>query len=334
MNVATVAYQDPAAIADAYGRVVPLRSFRNLSDDRCLHRLGAVRIRRISLMSLTATPHRIALHDSGHLNLVVCFGGHSQFQGDLQEVATPGRSQVVRCVPGGAALLPVGDLHVEGAHCLALVRFRPAAVAAAAASMAGVEGWDASQSRVFEQFPAQSLPATAPQARVLHSLLRSIDHCLASDPWLAAHLGLDDVLLRTVATWLQPQLVQPSQEATAPPSARSGPRRQPFDDLLEYIRANLDQPLRLSDLEVRSHYSRRALQYAFRQRLGTTPKQWIREQRLQRAMAQLRRVEEKPSIREVAQACGYRHIGHFSSDFKHMYGHTPREVLGCDAPAP
>ena len=32
--------------------------------------------------------------------------------------------------------------------------------------------------------------------------------------------------------------------------------RGSFDELIDYIRANLDQPLRLSDLEARSHYSK------------------------------------------------------------------------------
>ncbi|MFM9089939.1 MAG: hypothetical protein ACKOPT_17785, partial [Cyanobium sp.] len=84
-----------------------------------------------------------------------------------------------------------------------------------------------------------------------------------------------------------------------------------FDELLDYIRAHLDQPLRLSDLEARSFYSRRALQYAFRDKLNTTPLQWIREQRLSRA---------------VAQACGYRQTSRFSTDFKRCFGLTPSQA--------
>jgi len=99
-----------------------------------------------------------------------------------------------------------------------------------------------------------------------------------------------------------------------------------FDELIDTIRANLDQPLRLSDLEARSHYSSCALQYAFRERLGCTPRQWIREQRLEKAMRQLEQGARGSSIQAIALACGYRHAGHFSSDFRKHFGLTPSAV--------
>jgi transcriptional regulator GlxA family with amidase domain len=125
-----------------------------------------------------------------------------------------------------------------------------------------------------------------------------------------------------VATMLQPALLvqEPARDLQR---WRERDGRQAFDELIDYIRANLDQPLHLSELEARSHYSSRALQYAFRQRLGCTPRQWIREQRLERAMAQLELGGRGCSIRMIALACGYRHMGLFSSDFKKRFGLTP-----------
>ena len=101
--------------------------------------------------------------------------------------------------------------------------------------------------------------------------------------------------------------------------------RRSFDDLIDYIRAHLDQPLRLSDLEAQSHYSRRALQYAFRERLNSTPKQWIREQRLALALEELRR-EPRRSIQAVALSCGYLRVSHFSQDFKTRFGISPSQA--------
>lgn len=317
-HVATITYQDPLAIAEAYGRIVPVQSFQSLVAERnCLHRLGAVQINRISLTSCVATPHRIAVGDSGDLHLLLCLDGRSH---------TQYRMQTIPCHSGGAALLPVGGFLGEGAHHLAVLRFKPTALAAAGAAMAGVEGWSSAQSRAFARFTPCSLPADAPQARALHSLVRSLDHCLGINASLAIQLGLDDVILRSVAAWLMPAVLGDKQQGNRAGTACTRRSGDPFDALIDYIRANLDQPLRLSDLEARSHYSRRALQYAFRQRLGTTPKQWIREQRLRQAMAQLGEQERRFRVREVALACGYRHLGHFSSDFRKLYGCSPREV--------
>ena len=102
--------------------------------------------------------------------------------------------------------------------------------------------------------------------------------------------------------------------------------RDAFDDLIDYIRANLDQPLRLSDLEARSHYSRRSLQYGFQDRFVCSPKQWIREQRLTLALEQLQADGKRPTVKNVVIACGYLNSAHFCSDFKRLYGITPLQV--------
>jgi AraC-like DNA-binding protein len=157
-----------------------------------------------------------------------------------------------------------------------------------------------------------------------------MDQCLGSDPKLARNLTLDDVILRFVAGWLMPSPWRNGVKRDAQAMACISRSRDSFDALIDYIRANLDQPLRLSDLEARSHYSRRALQYAFRQRLGATPKQWIREQRLRKAVAQLGQPSPKRLVSEIALDCGYRNLGHFSSDFRRLYGCSPSEMRGTN----
>jgi hypothetical protein len=177
------------------------------------------------------------------------------------------------------ALLPPAEIRCEGFHNLAVVRMDPAAVAGAAAAMAGVDGWSGQQSRAFVNFPAQSLPPAAPLARTLHCLLASIDCCLESEPRLAAHLAFDDVLLYSKAGWLRPELLEQDQET------------------------------------------------AVRERFDTSPKQWIRAQRLRKAMELLRQRPENRSVREVAHTCGYTHMEHFSRQFKELQGCKPSEVM-------
>lgn len=84
-------------------------------------------------------------------------------------------------------------------------------------------------------------------------------------------------------------------------------------------------------MEARSLYSRLALQDAFREKLGTTPIAWIREQRLAKAKQQLEsHAAPALSIKAVALGCGYRHMGLFCSDFKRRLGshHRQNGALG------
>ncbi|MEB3156975.1 MAG: hypothetical protein VKO26_06010 [Cyanobacteriota bacterium] len=78
------------------------------------------------------------------------------------------------------------------------------------------------------------------------------------DHRLPARLGLDDVLHRLVAAHLDPALLEEGPADRERAHTREG--KSAIDDPLDDIRHNLDQPLRLSDLEARSHSSRRALQ--------------------------------------------------------------------------
>lgn len=162
------------------------------------------------------------------------------------------------------------------------------------------------------------------QARQIHALVRYIDACAAVDHALPATLGLDDVLHRQVAALLDPMLLLEAPGDRQRLATREG--RHAFDALIDYIRQNLDQPLRLSDLEVRSHYSRRTLHYAFRKAFNSTPKQWIREQRLTAAMEILKASEGSLSVQGVALAFGYHNVSHFSADFERQFGLSPSQV--------
>ena len=200
----------------------------------------------------------------------------------------------VRPHPGGVLasrassclLLPSGPTDLWGGASSVVMALEPADLARAAAAMAGKASTFAPSEGAapgISQFQARELSVL--QARQLHALLQHLDTCLGSHPALPARLGLDDVLLRLVVSWLQPQLLEETAADRRRIHGRAG--GSSFDELIDTIRANLDQPLRLSDLEARSHYSSRALQYAFREQLGCTPRQWIREQRLEQALAQL-----------------------------------------------
>jgi len=133
-------------------------------------------------------------------------------------------------------------------------------------------------------------------------------------------LRLDDLIRRLMVMLLVPDLLDASTEVST--------AEQPFvhASLVEWVLAHLHEPISLSDLEQRSHYSRRSLQIAFKQRFGCGPMQWLRRQRLAKARSLLENPARWGSIFEVALACGYLSQACFSRDFHSRYGEPPSAV--------
>jgi AraC-like DNA-binding protein len=78
---------------------------------------------------------------------------------------------------------------------------------------------------------------------------------------------------------------------------------------------------RLAD---RLKVSRRHLQRIFAAQLGRSPQDWLKEQRLIRAR---RMLQNARTVKEVAHSLGFRHVSHFSRDFKQRFGIAPSALL-------
>lgn len=136
-------------------------------------------------------------------------------------------------------------------------------------------------------------------------------------------LNIDDLIYRTLALLLCPNLAQIVQ---GDPCIRSG-RELIFEDLLEWLRANLRTPIKLSQLEERSGYSRRNLQLAFQQRFGCGPIQWVRQQRLEQARQDLLNPSATDSVAAIANRYGFSSLAVFSRDFRGHFGIPPSQLL-------
>jgi len=161
--------------------------------------------------------------------------------------------------------------------------------------------------------------------RMLFRFFDYIDTLLLEDPALPIWLGLDDQIYRMFALECLAGF-DPVQKTT---------RRQrsvasesiALDDLVDWIRANLQRPLTLTDLQERSHYSTRQLQHLFKTRLNCSPMDFVRRERLGHAMDRLDSAGPGESVTTIARACGYRHLSNFSSDFRRQFGYSPSQVL-------
>ncbi|MCK8464112.1 helix-turn-helix domain-containing protein [Aliiroseovarius sp. S1339] len=92
-----------------------------------------------------------------------------------------------------------------------------------------------------------------------------------------------------------------------------------LDQCVELMQANLEDPLRISELVGYLNISERSLERQFRAHFGTTPNTYYRELRLNHANTLL--LKTSMSVRDVGLACGFPNG--FSTLFRRHFGVTP-----------
>ncbi|MET0987093.1 MAG: helix-turn-helix domain-containing protein [Steroidobacteraceae bacterium] len=101
-------------------------------------------------------------------------------------------------------------------------------------------------------------------------------------------------------------------------------RRQAVERAREYIRVNLTEPIRLSDLCKYSRTPARSLEYGFREVVGVSPVAYVRAMRLHRARRLLRSTAVRTrTISEIALDSGFWHLSQFATDYKRLFAESP-----------
>ena len=154
--------------------------------------------------------------------------------------------------------------------------------------------------------PAERDLAGSSLLEALSRLLPFISAIAHQGEGLVQSLHLDDQIYRLLAALVFADLR--NGEQPLPDLADRKRTDACIDDLVDFIRLNLHRRLCLSDLERQSMYSRRALHYAFRARFDCSPMQWVRQQRLARALDRLQNPLQGESVLGVSLACGYRSL--------------------------
>lgn len=160
----------------------------------------------------------------------------------------------------------------------------------------------------------------------LWSLIALIDQLHGEHAYMPTCLGLDDQFYRLLAFSLLKSVgrlesIQKRWEGS------SAIWPHPLDNLVDFIRTHAHRHLTLTELEERSHYSARHLQNLFRQKLGCTPMQFIRRERLTTAMARLQAPKWDDTVTKIGREIGYRHPSSFTHDFKSEFGVNPSVIL-------
>jgi AraC-like DNA-binding protein len=255
------------------------------------------------------------------------------------EISLVADRRSLRCAAGDCLIIPAAPLHWQSScfHvvCLMISESELSAVCGLLSSSAGQESDRLWRVDALLQSPTGRRDLNSVFVALLERQLLTMSDLLEHAPNVLDRFGLDRQLAQLVALFAFPSLHRAcvSVDSTDIEScakddcAKDDCARDDFDRLTDYIRANLDRPLNLTVLQAQIHYSRRAIQYAFRQRLGCTATQWIRAQRLDLAHRLLSQSEPGESVAGVAQRCGYRSMSLFSIDFQQRFHVKPSVLL-------
>ncbi|MFJ6390999.1 helix-turn-helix transcriptional regulator [Streptomyces sp. NPDC091972] len=174
-------------------------------------------------------------------------------------------------------------------------------------------------------------PLTPAAGERLRATIRYVqDHVLAdaavADQPLVASTAAQHLAAAVLATF-------PNTAVTDP----TGPDRQDarpaaLRRALAYIDDHADRPLTVVQIAEAAHISVRALQYAFRRHLDTTPLAYLRQVRLAHAHDELAAAdpENGSTVTGIAARWGFYHPGRFATLYRDTYDRSPRLTLRED----
>ncbi|WP_432570247.1 helix-turn-helix domain-containing protein [Kineococcus sp. SYSU DK005] len=171
-------------------------------------------------------------------------------------------------------------------------------------------------------------PVSAGMHRYWRSLLTLASGALVdpasplASPLLAEDLArtVAGAALRTFPNTTMTQQHTPGPGATAPATVRRA---------VAHLEENAHRPLQLDEVAAAAGTSARALQYGFRQHLGTTPTGYLRRVRLERAHRELQAADPTggASVAAIAARWGFANAGRFASAYREVYGVRPGTTL-------
>ena len=113
-----------------------------------------------------------------------------------------------------------------------------------------------------------------------------------------------------------------------PPRPGRSKRLRTLQDALEIIAHSDPHTLPMEALVSRCGVSRRTLEHAFRDGMGTSPAAYLKARRLLSLNRDLlRAVAEHTSVGELVDQHGFRHPGQLAADYRALFGERPSDTL-------
>jgi AraC family ethanolamine operon transcriptional activator len=94
-----------------------------------------------------------------------------------------------------------------------------------------------------------------------------------------------------------------------------------------FLRRSLQEPVSIDDVCTVAGASRQSLHASFLASFGTSPMAYWKALRLSAARKDLERARNGTTVAAVAMRWGFFRLGHFSGDYRAMFGEKPSETL-------
>lgn len=137
---------------------------------------------------------------------------------------------------------------------------------------------------------------------------------------IGADLG-EDLVNRVCEQALTDRVRGAHDRQRLPLRARLGVQNSKVLSIIEYMEANIAEPLQLVEIAEFVGLSRRQIERLFQQHMGRSPARYYLEIRLDRARHLL--MQSTMPVVDVAIACGFISASHFSKCYREMYGKSP-----------
>jgi AraC-like DNA-binding protein len=93
--------------------------------------------------------------------------------------------------------------------------------------------------------------------------------------------------------------------------------------VIEYINANLSEPLSIDSISRECAIGRKTLERDFKSHFGLSPKRYINLKRLSAVRKDLLSTTGGPNIQAIATTWGFNHMSKFAADYRQVFGELP-----------
>ena len=131
----------------------------------------------------------------------------------------------------------------------------------------------------------------------------------------------EELVNRVCEQALTDRVRNPHDRQRLPLRARLGVQNAKVISIIEFMEANISEPLSLVEIAEYVGLSRRQIERLFQSQMGRSPARYYLEVRLDRARHLLR--QSTIPVVDVAIACGFVSASHFSKCYREMYGKSP-----------
>jgi AraC family transcriptional regulator len=186
-------------------------------------------------------------------------------------------------------------------------------------------------SRFIQQVARETLAKNSDSLELMPEFRMRNSHIEAIALMLLQELQADHIsstlYVESLANILAVHLIRQHSTAQAnPPIYEGGLSQYQLQQVLNYIQDALDQDIKLADLAALLDMSQFHFSTLFKQAIGTSPYQYLLQQRIERAKQLLKQTDQ--SIVEIAFLCGFNSHSHLSKQFRQLTGTTPRQYRG------